>query len=38
MRSISELIVLSVFSECDIVANKVMQTVNGNIDLHEGCL
>ena len=28
----------SVFSECDIVAKKVMQTVDGNIDLHEGCL
>ncbi len=38
MRFISELMILSVFSEYDIVENKVMQTVYGNIDLHEGCL
>ena len=35
---VSESMSSSVFSECDIVANKVMQTVDGNVDLHEGCL
>jgi hypothetical protein len=38
MRLVSESIVLSVLSEHDIVVNKVMQTVGGNVDLHEGCL
>lgn len=38
MRIFSESTVLSVFSEHDIVANRVMQTVYGNVNLHEGCL
>ena len=37
-KLVSESIDLFVFSELKIVENKVMQTVNGNIDLHEGCL
>jgi hypothetical protein len=38
MRINSESISLSVFGEHDIVANKVMQAIDGNINIHEGCL